>query len=598
MVKRFTAFLALVAFAQACLAQSIGGFVVPPDLRSQPGGGYSAVAPLYKTDGSANTPIDPNVTAPPQVGLTPILNSTYTGRVTSGENAPMCPTTLTASNASVTAKIDNGSGSAGNTLTVTAVSSGTVVVGQQVSGASVSAFGTGTGGVGTYTITGSPQLVASGSMTLTVCTQAKFRTIVGGTHTKVLCDDPIRNYGQPGVSHCHLFFGNIQINSFSTYKSLRTAAQSDASGFDANSTGYWMPCFKKTNPFSDGHNYCVKPYYFVVYYLENFPVNGPATAFIPPGLRYVFLFNMDDQWAWLQSIIDSANTASGSRRYSLIEPDSNFTASISGTTLTVTTAGGSALRLGFRLDGAGLANDTEIVAFGTGTGGTGTYTVNKSQTVASEAMTQGRMSADSFYSCGGIDTHTLNANGSDPFNGNCPANSDFYVNVSGPNCWDRTNLWSPGGYKHVIPQIWDTVANGFVCPYNYSRIPTVQMEDHLPVNGPTDYMNWRLTSDDSLATACGCTVLNGETFHTDWMDGWDESVRQKWETNGIGAMNHTPHELNCSFISGTEHLIGGCGDTDSLGEVNVTYRYKTTSAGNMIMLPTSKNGPKTMNMHQ
>jgi len=68
--------------------------------------------------------------------------------------------------ATVTGTIDNGAGSAGTTLTVTAVTSGTLSVGQQVYGTGVSqltritALGTGTGGLGTYTVSTS-QLVAS-----------------------------------------------------------------------------------------------------------------------------------------------------------------------------------------------------------------------------------------------------------------------------------------------------------------------------------------------------------------------------------------------------------------------------------------------------
>jgi hypothetical protein len=46
-----------------------------------------------------------------------------------------------------------------------------------------------------------------------------------------------------------------------------------------------------------------------------------------------------------------------------------------------------ALGAGQTISGSGIASGTQITAFGTGTGGTGTYTVNNSQTVASEAMT-------------------------------------------------------------------------------------------------------------------------------------------------------------------------------------------------------------------
>lgn len=65
----------------------------------------------------------------------------------------------------------------------------------------------------------------------------------------------------------------------------------------------------------------------------------------------------------------------------------SFTASISGTTLTVSAMGTGALALGSILSGTSLLANTVITAFITGTGGTGTYTVNNSQTISSEAMT-------------------------------------------------------------------------------------------------------------------------------------------------------------------------------------------------------------------
>src|SRR5581483_960604 len=67
------------------------------------------------------------------------------------------------------------------------------------------------------------------------------------------------------------------------------------------------------------------------------------------------------------------------------QPAPSFTGSISGTTLTVTTAPGAGqapLAVGQTLSGAGIAPGTVITALGTGSGGTGTYTVNTSQTVA------------------------------------------------------------------------------------------------------------------------------------------------------------------------------------------------------------------------
>jgi hypothetical protein len=64
-----------------------------------------------------------------------------------------------------------------------------------------------------------------------------------------------------------------------------------------------------------------------------------------------------------------------------------ITASISTTTLTVTAVASGTLTVGSPIYGTGVTAGTYITALGTGTGGTGTYTVSASQTVASRAMT-------------------------------------------------------------------------------------------------------------------------------------------------------------------------------------------------------------------
>jgi len=65
----------------------------------------------------------------------------------------------------------------------------------------------------------------------------------------------------------------------------------------------------------------------------------------------------------------------------------SFTGSIATTTLTVTAMlSGDSLVVGQYIDGSGVTNGTYITAFGTGSGGTGTYTVNTSQTASSTTM--------------------------------------------------------------------------------------------------------------------------------------------------------------------------------------------------------------------
>lgn len=63
-----------------------------------------------------------------------------------------------------------------------------------------------------------------------------------------------------------------------------------------------------------------------------------------------------------------------------------FTGSISSTTLTVSSMSSGTIAVGQALYGVGVSAETVITALGTGTGGTGTYTVNISQTVTAGAL--------------------------------------------------------------------------------------------------------------------------------------------------------------------------------------------------------------------
>jgi Chitobiase/beta-hexosaminidase C-terminal domain len=78
--------------------------------------------------------------------------------------------------------------------------------------------------------------------------------------------------------------------------------------------------------------------------------------------------------------VSTINTAAGSY----------FTGSISGTTLTVTAVSSGTISVGQTLSargvGAAISVPTTITNLGSGTGGTGTYTVSQSQTVGSESM--------------------------------------------------------------------------------------------------------------------------------------------------------------------------------------------------------------------
>jgi len=80
----------------------------------------------------------------------------------------------------------------------------------------------------------------------------------------------------------------------------------------------------------------------------------------------------------------SQNIGSGQMYTS--SPGAIVTGAISGTTLTVSAVTSGTLYVGQTIQGSGVTSQTIITALGSGSGGTGTYTVNNSQTVASRTL--------------------------------------------------------------------------------------------------------------------------------------------------------------------------------------------------------------------
>jgi hypothetical protein len=378
------------------------------------------------------------------------------------------------------------------------------------------------------------------------CPEAKFRTHLEITH--ILYDDPIRNYGQPGQSHCHLFFGNSRANAYSTFASLRANAQqySRAAGGGLNGTAYWMPCMTWPDAFGDGKNYAVLPSTITVYYAEE-PSHNSQMKDLLLGLRYVTGFWMDDGGDYMNTVLASANAAAGFTRY-----QSRW----------VYSGGSNPLYLQHGYSCVG-------------------------------ATPSGRVQA------------LVNADGSDPWGGTCGASQLLQVSFEAASCWDGVNLWSPGGYKHVIPALWDTQYSEWVCPSNYYRLPKLQLNFAFKHSGWSSSIKyWTLASDNisvgnNTGTVGGKTVRRGETFHTDWFNGWDRTTLQNWLTFCIGVRGNTPHQCDSSTISSTESLIVSQANpqTGRSPQVNLGLQPANSSAANMWQLPATSNGPKTIHVH-
>jgi hypothetical protein len=162
---------------------------------------------------------------------------------------------------------------------------------------------------------------------------------------------------------------------------------------------------------------------------------------------------------------------------------------------------------------------------------------------------------------------------------------DFEVNIGAPPCIDGKNLWSAGGYKHVIPMVWDHDLSAWACPSNYYRIPDLTLEIHFTQYGAADRARWDLSSDIAYRAKWGLTKAQlppGTTFHTDWMDGWDHANGMNvWQTNCSGVEHHTGHQCNSSQIGPTQRLIGGFA-----GEAGVSRPVQVVTVPNAHLLET------------
>jgi len=221
----------------------------------------------------------------------------------------------------------NGSMS-GTTLTVTSVQSGTLAVGQQIFGLGVAnetvitAFGTGSGGIGNYTISTS-QTVFSEPMS-SVSAGAIITATIGGTLTGVAIT------GIAGQFSCTAAPFALAVGQSLTI--------SGTFGGTGSITGY-------TNPTT---------YYIIA-------TNGSTT----------FTLSATSGGT---AITTTAGTPTG------------LTYKYAPTTLNVTAVSSGTLYLGQTIQGASISANTMITAFGTGSGGVGTYTVSNSQQISSESM--------------------------------------------------------------------------------------------------------------------------------------------------------------------------------------------------------------------
>ena len=99
-------------------------------------------------------------------------------------------------------------------------------------------------------------------------------------------DDPLVHPGQAGASHLHMFFGNTDVNAFTTHDTLVNSGSSTCNGQELNRTGYWVPAL------FDGAGNVRVPERVVIYYKGEGRARGASEVY-PAGAAFVVTDNLN-----------------------------------------------------------------------------------------------------------------------------------------------------------------------------------------------------------------------------------------------------------------------------------------------------------------
>lgn len=315
--------------------------------------GYAYVKMRGRAAGSSNSgpPTNGYLTRGYQTTL--LSTATFNGNILlyNAESAPTCVFTGSIS---------------GTTLTVTAVASGSLADGNGIAGPGIAfgtritALGTGTGGTGTYTVSVS-QTAASATLS------------AGGALTDI------------GVERI-CFRGNWAGASDTTNTTGRAIA---FDGVFMIQNAYVEEC--EFHNFAQDAVLCTVPPLPARFrrlwgrYIGGSVLRVNWTA-ERQGHSFVFEDIQGDYIGGVPQTVD-ANGDPLTQRAAIVTGTINNGGGLAGTTLTVTAVTNGVLAVGQTISGTGITAGTTITALGTGTGGTGTYTVSASQLVASTTIT-------------------------------------------------------------------------------------------------------------------------------------------------------------------------------------------------------------------
>lgn len=119
----------------------------------------------------------------------------------------------------------------------------------------------------------------------------------------------------------------------------------------------------------------------------------------------------------------------------------------------------------------------------------------------------------------------------------CKPGMRLIATIHTPPCWDGRNLDAPDHRSHLA-RMERGAATGWVskCPASHPKIiPVFTMSASFSIHPGDSPALWHLASDHMVPSAAP-----GSTFHSDYWEAWEPSIRLRWEAGCIDAFR------NCS----------------------------------------------------
>lgn len=367
-------------------------------------------------------------------------------------------------------------------------------------------------------------LVNGGSVTGT--DEHKFRTVC--TVAGVGHFDPIRGYGQKPYGHLHTFFGASNFSETSTYTTIRNSDGSTATcpGLGLNNSLYWAPSVLVPNAASSGNTMIKKPEFIILYYVDQ--------QNIAYASQYDFFLRGETMIAGMN--MDTPGGTDGRPPYVVTE---------------LATANAS------NAYGSYTANNHNVLWY-----------CDEAGNVRSARYLRDPAGNDALASC--------------------PSTANIYAEITGPSCIDGHNLTSPDGYKNHRYAFTETgYSTTDVCPTGWHKKPTIITKWTFRHQGPSDYLTWTCSSDAPASTAAGRTMGACESFHVDWMNGWDGRASDIFQTECVAARGSTTYYGACndSTLTATGGTANGPRSL-SRANINTGNGYTGSSVSHYFAIPT------------